>query len=252
MASAAGLLAGRLALVTGAGSGIGKAVCQVFAKEGATVAVVDLHADTANSTLETLPKGDHQAFGADVSCSASVNDLIGQLKDKFSAVPTVTVNSAGITRDKLMLKMSEEDFDEVIGVNLKGTYLVNQAVSRALVESKAKGGSIINISSISGKVGNVGQTNYAASKAGVVGLTKTVAKEMGRFGIRVNAILPGFIETPMTDKVPDHLIQMTKMLIPLSRLGKPEEIANACLFLASDHSSYVTGTTLEVAGGLFP
>ncbi|KAJ8299989.1 hypothetical protein KUTeg_021508 [Tegillarca granosa] len=153
-----------------------------------------------------LVTGEHKAFEVDVSSSESVYSLMADVKKTFNGIPTIAVNSAGITRDAYMLKMTDENFDKVINVNLKGTYLINKAVTQALI-------------------GNMGQTNYAASKAGVIGLTKSAAKELAKFGIRVNAILPGFIETPMTAAVPEHLIQMTQMLIPMTRLGKPEEVA---------------------------
>lgn len=248
--AAVGLLAGRLALVTGGGSGIGRAVCQVLAREGASIAVVDINHKNAEETIKSISKGEHKAFEIDVSSSESVYSLMADVKKTFNGIPTIAVNSAGITRDAYMLKMTDENFDKVINVNLKGTYLINKAVTQALVETKTQGGSIVNFSSIVGKIGNMGQTNYAASKAGVIGLTKSAAKELAKFGIRVNAILPGFIETPMTAAVPEHLIQMTQMLIPMTRLGKPEEVAEVCAFLASDRSSYVTGACLEVTGGL--
>ncbi|CAC5395967.1 HSD17B8 [Mytilus coruscus] len=224
------MLAGRLALVTGAGSGIGQAICQAFAKEGALVAMADVNKDGVHhvhETLKSISEGNHHPFTVDVSSSASVATLLTDIRDRYMAVPTIAVNSAGITRDTYMLKMKEEMWDEVINVNLKGTYLLNKAV------------------------GNVGQTNYGASKAGVIGFTKSAAKELAKFNIRVNAILPGFIKTPMTEKVPEHLMQITQMLIPMTKLGEPEDIADACVFLASDKSRYITGATLEVSGGLF-
>ncbi|KAK3607232.1 hypothetical protein CHS0354_031730 [Potamilus streckersoni] len=244
------MLAGRLALVTGGGSGIGRAVCQLLAKEGAGVAVVDLNKEAAQETLDRLPKGNH-AFSADVSSSSSVKELLKQIKTSFHMVPSIAVNSAGITKDKMMLKMDEESFNKVINVNLKGTFLVNQAVSQAMLADKVPNGSIINISSIVGKVGNIGQVNYAASKAGVIGLTKTAAKELAGFGIRVNAVLPGFIQTPMTDVLPKNVMEIILQLIPAGKMGQPEDVAEACLFLASDRSRYITGTTIEVTGGLF-
>ncbi|VDI02256.1 17beta-estradiol 17-dehydrogenase / 3alpha(17beta)-hydroxysteroid dehydrogenase (NAD+) [Mytilus galloprovincialis] len=248
------MLAGKLALVTGAGSGIGRAICQAFAKEGAMVAMADVNKDgvhQVHESLKSISEGNHQPFTVDVSSSASVATLMTDIRDRYMAVPTIAVNSAGITRDTYMLKMKEEMWDEVINVNLKGTFLLNKAVSQAIVENKLSGGSIINLSSIVGKVGNVGQTNYGASKAGVIGFTKSAAKEVAKFNIRVNAILPGFIKTPMTEKVPEHLMQITQMLIPMTKLGEPEDIADACVFLASDKSRYITGATLEVSGGLF-
>lgn len=245
------MLSGRLAVVTGAGSGIGRAVCRVFASEGATVIGADMNEKGMEETLAMIKDtGDHQSFQCDVSSSASVNNLLDKIKEKYSSAPQVAVNSAGITRDRTMMKLTEEDFDKVINVNLKGTWLLNKAVGKAMLTNKVQG-SIVNISSLVGKTGNIGQTNYAASKAGVIGITKSMAKEMGKFNIRVNAVLPGFIETPMTETVPENLMQMTKLLIPLGRLGNPEEIANTCAFLASDKSSYITGATIEVTGGLF-
>lgn len=245
------MLSGRLAVVTGGGSGIGRAVCRVFASEGATVIGADMNEKGMEETLAMIKDtGDHQSFQCDVSSSASVNNLLDKIKEKYSSAPQVAVNSAGITRDRTMMKLTEEDFDKVVNVNLKGTWLLNKAVGKAMLTDKVPG-SIVNISSLVGKTGNIGQTNYAASKAGVIGITKSMAKEMGKFNIRVNAVLPGFIETPMTETVPENLMQMTKLLIPLGRLGNPEEIANTCAFLASDKSSYITGATIEVTGGLF-
>lgn len=245
------MLSGRLAVVTGAGSGIGRAVCRVFASEGATVIGADMNEKGMEETLAMIKDtGDHQSYQCDVSSSASVNNLLDKIKEKYSSAPQVAVNSAGITRDRTMMKLTEEDFDKVVNVNLKGTWLLNKAVGKAMLTNKVQG-SIVNISSLVGKTGNIGQTNYAASKAGVIGITKSMAKEMGKFNIRVNAVLPGFIETPMTETVPENLMQMTKLLIPLGRLGNPEEIANTCAFLASDKSSYITGATIEVTGGLF-
>nr|XP_034302653.1 estradiol 17-beta-dehydrogenase 8 isoform X1 [Crassostrea gigas] len=238
-------------VITGAGSGIGRAVCRVFASEGATVIGADMNEKGMEETLAMIKDtGDHQSFQCDVSSSASVNNLLDKIKEKYSSAPQVAVNSAGITRDRTMMKLTEEDFDKVVNVNLKGTWLLNKAVGKAMLTNKVQG-SIVNISSLVGKTGNIGQTNYAASKAGVIGITKSMAKEMGKFNIRVNAVLPGFIETPMTETVPENLMQMTKLLIPLGRLGNPEEIANTCAFLASDKSSYITGATIEVTGGLF-
>ncbi|KAK6195909.1 hypothetical protein SNE40_001238 [Patella caerulea] len=247
-----GLLAGRLALVTGGGSGIGKAVCQAFAKEGARIACVDINKSNAESTVENLPTDvQHAAFEVNVSSANDVKNLLKDVTSTFSTPPCIAVNSAGITRDNFLLKLDEKSFDEVIDVNLKGTFLINQAVGRLIAEHKIKNGSIVNIASITGKAGNIGQANYAASKAGVIGLTKTAAREFSRYGIRVNVVLPGFIVTPMTDTVPDKVFQqMVLPLIPLARMGQPEEIADTCVFLASNKSSYVTGASIEVTGGM--
>ncbi|XP_044111426.1 (3R)-3-hydroxyacyl-CoA dehydrogenase isoform X3 [Neovison vison] len=203
-----------LALVTGAGSGIGRAVSVRLAREGATVAACDLDRAAACETVwllggqgseEVAPGGTHAAFQADVSEAGSVRRLLEQVQACFSRPPSVVVSCAGITRDEVLLRMSEDDWDKVIAVNLKGIFLVTQAAAQALVSSGCHG-SIINISSIVGKVGNMGQTNYAASKAGVIGLTQTAARELGRHGIRCNSVLPGFITTPMTQKVPQKVL----------------------------------------------
>ncbi|XP_043939512.1 (3R)-3-hydroxyacyl-CoA dehydrogenase isoform X2 [Protopterus annectens] len=218
-----GKLVSRLAVVTGGGSGIGRAVCQRFALEGATVAVVDIDHKAANETLQELscdqPAQQHAAFPADVSSCDGVKDLLSAIQAKFLCVPSISVNCAGITADEFVLKMEEEAFDNVLKVNLK--------------------------------VGNLGQANYAASKAGVEGLTKTVAKELARYGIRCNTVLPGFIETPMTAKVPQKVLEKFSGMVPLGRLGSPADVADVCAFLASDDSSYITGTSIEVTGGLF-
>ncbi|XP_056394670.1 (3R)-3-hydroxyacyl-CoA dehydrogenase [Hyla sarda] len=244
-----------LAVVTGGGSGIGRAICQRLSQEGASVAVVDVNIDSANETLQSLSRGvpgqDHVVLTADVSRSDSVLAVMEQIQSRFSAPPRVAVNSAGITRDEFLLRLSEESFDSVLSVNLKGPFLITQAVARSIVSSGQNGGSIINIGSIVGKVGNLGQANYAASKAGVEGLTKTAAKELAKFGIRCNTVLPGFIATPMTDKVPQKVLDKISGMIPLGRLGQPEDIADVCAFLASDDSKYITGTSIEVTGGLY-
>ncbi|XP_051899776.1 estradiol 17-beta-dehydrogenase 8 isoform X2 [Pristis pectinata] len=223
-AAAGGLrlrLSSRLALVTGGGSGIGRAVCQRFADEGATVAVVDIDEGSANETLKSLPcdRQQHSVFRTDVTSPQSVHSLVSSVQEKFSRPPCITVNCAGITMDDLLLKMEAEAFDRVLKVNLM--------------------------------VGNLGQANYTASKAGVMALTKTSAKELARFGIRCNAILPGFIDTPMAAKVPPKILEKVLQLVPMGRLGDPSEVASACAFLASDDSSYITGANLEVTGGLF-
>ncbi|CAG5041613.1 unnamed protein product [Parnassius apollo] len=252
----AGIVSGRLALVTGAGSGIGRAACQVLSREGATVIAADINYQSA---IETIKKhtalasganavGDHCAFELDVSNTKSILDLFTKLQRQYKAPPTIIINSAGITRDNWLLKLSEDDFNSVHDVNLKGTFLIMQTFAKALTEASLSG-SIVNISSIVGKYGNMGQTNYSASKAGVVGMTKTAAKELGKFNIRVNAILPGFIDTPMVKTVPEKVKEGMFKMIPLGRLGDPTEVAEVITFLSSDKSSYITGTTVEVTGG---
>ncbi|XP_043860575.1 (3R)-3-hydroxyacyl-CoA dehydrogenase [Dromiciops gliroides] len=248
-----------LALVTGAGSGIGRAVSLRLAREGALVAASDRNGAAAKETIQLLEgtgseagagPGCHAAFQADVAEAGAAQGLIEQIQACFSRPPSVVVSCAGITRDEFLLRMPEDYWDEVIAVNLKGTFLVTQAAARALVSSGC-GGSIINISSIIAKVGNLGQANYAASKAGVDGMTRCVARELGRHGIRCNSILPGFIITPMTKKVPQKVLDQITPQIPMGHLGVPEDVADVVAFLASDDSGYITGTTLEVTGGLF-
>ncbi|KAG7219339.1 hypothetical protein INR49_019116 [Caranx melampygus] len=245
-------LISRLTLVTGGGSGIGRAVCQRFASEGASVVVADISEESANETLGSLQSDlrgqGHMAAVVDVSSRESVTQLVTGVQARFFQPPSVCVNAAGITQDDFLLSMKEEEFDRVVQVNLKGSFLVTQAVAQALVACGAPKGSIITVGSIVGKVGNMGQVNYAASKAGVEGLTRTAAKELSRFGIRCNCVLPGFISTPMTDKVPEKVITKIQSLVPLGRMGEPAEVADVCAFLASDDSRYMTGASVEVTG----
>lgn len=198
------VLSGRLALVTGGGSGIGRAVCQVLARDNAKVVVTDLNMEPCKETQASLEADDHMSLVSDVSKADSVNDCFKQILDKYKRAPDIIVNSAGITKDGFMLRMKEEDFDKVLDVNLKGTFLVTQTAASMMKEQQMPG-SIVNIASVVARTGNIGQANYTASKAGVIGFTKTAAKELGKFGIRVNVILPGFIKTPMTDVVPDKV-----------------------------------------------
>ncbi|XP_008838433.2 estradiol 17-beta-dehydrogenase 8 [Nannospalax galili] len=244
-----------LALVTGAGRGIGRAVSVRLAQEGAAVAACDLDGAAALETVRLLgehraPGGKHAAFQADVSQAPAARRLLEQVQACFSRPPSVVVSCAGITRDEFLLHMSEKDWDKVVAVNLKGIYLVTQAAAQALVSSGCPG-SIINISSIVGKVGNIGQTNYAASKAGVIGLTQTAARELGRHGIRCNSVLPGFITTSMTQKIPQKVKDKVTGMIPLGHMGDPEDVADVVAFLASEDSGYITGASVEVTGGLF-
>jgi len=244
------VLSGRLALVTGGGSGIGRAVCQVLARDNAKVVVADLNVQNCKETEQSLRQDDHFSVSSDVSQSESVNDCFKQILDKYKRAPDIIVNSAGITKDGFMLRMKEEDFDKVIDVNLKGTFLVTQAAASLMKEQQLPG-SIVNIASIVARTGNIGQANYTASKAGVIGFTKTAAKELGKFGIRVNVILPGFIKTPMTDVVPDKVKMSFESQIPLGSFGDPVDIAEVASFLASTRSKYITGASLDVNGGLF-
>ncbi|KAL2718951.1 estradiol 17-beta-dehydrogenase 8 [Vespula squamosa] len=245
------ILAGKLAFVTGAGSGIGRETCRVLAREGAKIIAADQNIKTAQETVNILDGSDHVALNVNVTNPHNIEQVFKHIVNQFSTSPTIIVNSAGITRDNFLLKLSEADFDNVMNVNLKGTFLVMQSAVKAMIETgTTEGSSIINVSSIIGKVGNIGQSNYSASKAGVEALTKTASMEFGKLGIRVNAVLPGFIDTPMTATVPDNVKNMFIKRIPFERLGKPNEVAEVIAFLASSRSSYVNGASIEVTGGM--
>lgn len=250
------MVRGKIAVITGAGSGIGKAVCELLKSRGATVVSVD----ASKSALDQLNVDESLKFQVDVSKKEQVDNLYSEVVKTLGTAPQILVNSAGITRDNFMLKITEEDWNKVIDVNLKGTFLMTQTHSKHLLKqlttssesaSQPSGlnGSIVNIASASAK-GNAGQANYSASKAGVIGLTKTSAMELGRNGIRVNCVLPGFIETPMTDVVPPKLLERVIKMVPLLRVGQPLEVANLIAFLASEESSYMTGTAIDIDGGL--
>jgi 17beta-estradiol 17-dehydrogenase/3alpha(17beta)-hydroxysteroid dehydrogenase (NAD+) len=244
----AGLLFGKLALVTGAGSGIGRATSRVLAREGATVIVSDRKLDGAEQTVKLIGET-HMPVQMDVTNSDNIADTIEKVIDKYKRPPTIIVNSAGITRDSFLLKMDESDFDLVVRVNLTGTYLVMKNCVKRMIDYKV-GGSIINISSVTAKMGNIGQCNYAPSKAGVECITRVAAKEFAKFGIRTNTVICGFTHTPMTENVPDKVKQLVMNQIALKRFAEPEEIAEAITFLASDKSSYITGASIEASGGL--
>lgn len=242
-------LAGRLALVTGAGSGIGRATSKLLSRDGAIVVAVDRNLKAAEETIQSLDaQKQHAAFEMDVSSSDSIAAVLKATIERYQRPPMIVVNSAGITRDNFLAKMPESDFDAVINVNLKGTWLMLQQFGKAMIENNVNG-SMINVSSIVARNGNIGQSNYSPSKAGVEAMTKVVAREFGRYNIRVNAVVPGFIETPMTADLPQKIKDMVVMQCALRRFGKPEEIGEVIAFLASDKSSYVNGTSVEVIGG---
>ncbi|MEI4768118.1 3-oxoacyl-ACP reductase FabG [Psychrobacillus sp. FJAT-51614] len=242
-------LKNKVAIITGAANGIGLAAVLRFAEEGAKVVLADFDTNSGvQQENELVGKGfDVKFVQVDVAKRESVDALVQQTMDHFGTID-ILINNAGITRDAMLTKMTAEDFSHVLDVNLTGVFNCTQAVLPHLVE---KGyGKIINTSSVSGIYGNVGQTNYAASKAAVVGMTKTWAKELGRKGINVNAVAPGFTSTSMVAKMPEKVIDQMKSVIALQRLGDPTDIANAYLFLASDESSYVNGHVLHVDGGI--
>jgi len=241
------LLAGRIAVITGGAQGLGYAIAQQFIAEGARVMLGDLNIDATRAAAETLGGSDvARAMACDVTSGAAVDGLVVAAVEEFGSLD-IMVNNAGITRDATLRTMSEEQFDEVISVHLKGTW--NGTRAAAAIMRERGGGAIINMSSISGKVGFVGQTNYSAAKAGIVGLTKAAAKELAHLGVRVNAIAPGLIRSAMTEAMPQRIWDAKLAEVPMGRAGEPSEVAAVAVFLASDMSSYMTGTVLEVTGG---
>lgn len=239
------LVQGRTAIVTGAAQGIGLEIARVLHAGGASVVLADLDAAAATAAAVTL--GDRAiGVGADVTDEAAVDSLVARAVEHFGSLD-IMVNNAGITRDASLKKMTVDNFDAVITVHLRGTWLGVRAASAVMREQKS--GSIINISSLSGKSGNPGQTNYSAAKAGIVGLTKAAAKELAHHNVRVNSVQPGLIRTAMTEAMPPEVFAEREAAIPMKRAGEPREVANAVLFLASELSSYMTGGVLEVGGG---
>lgn len=244
------LLEGKVAIITGGSRGIGRGIAKIFAQQGANVAFTYSSSVTEANQLEEELK----TFGVKVkgyqSNAADFNQceqLVEEVVKDFGTVD-ILINNAGITKDTLLMRMSEEDFDKVIQVNLKSVFNMTKAAQKIML--KQRKGSIINISSVVGIQGNAGQANYAASKAGILGFTKSVALEMGSRNIRCNAIAPGFIETEMTAALKPEIVEGWRNAIPLKRGGQPEDVANACVFLASDLSSYITGQVLRVDGGM--
>lgn len=242
------MLEGRGAVVTGAAQGIGLEIARVFCANGARVVLGDRDGDAARAAAETLVAEGAAAIGVacDVTVPEQVDALVATCVETYGALD-IFVNNAGVTRDSTMRKMTIEDFDTVIDVHLKGTWLGTRAAS--LVMRDQGRGAIVNISSLSGKIGLPGQTNYSAAKAGIVGLTKAAAKELAHLGVRVNAVQPGLIRTAMTEAMRQDIWDAKEREVPLQRAGEPVEVANAVLFLASDLASYITGTVVEVTGG---
>lgn len=242
------LLEGRSALITGAAQGIGFAIAEEFGSRGASVVIADIDRAAAEKAVDRLRASGFTAIpvACDVIAEGNVEDAVQACVAEFGSID-VLVNNAGITRDATLRTMTVDQFDAVIGTHLRGTWLGTRAAGNVMREQKR--GSIINMSSISGKVGLVGQTNYSAAKAGIVGLTKAAAKELARHGVRVNAIAPGLIRTPMTESMQEGVWEKKMAEIPLARAGEPSEVASVATFLASDMSSYVTAAVLEVTGG---
>ncbi|MEY4522626.1 MAG: hypothetical protein RIT10_1811 [Bacteroidota bacterium] len=245
-----GLLENKIVLITGASRGIGKSIAEECVKQGAKVAFTYLSSDEKARALEqelTSNGGVAKGFKSDASKYDEAQKLVDDVVEAFGTVD-VLVNNAGITRDTLLMRMSEEQWDEVMNTNLKSAFNLTKAVLKPML--KAKSGSIINMSSVVGVSGNAGQSNYAASKAGLIGFSKSIAQELGSRNIRCNAIAPGFIETEMTEVLDPKVVEQWRSTIPLKRGGTPQDVANATVFLGSDMSTYITGQTIHVCGGM--
>jgi len=239
----------KVALITGGAQGIGRQICLTFANEGADIVIGDVNLEQAKKTKQEIGALGRKAEAEelDVADYSKVQNAINKILDKFKKID-ILVNNAGITRDNLILRMSEIEWEAVLKVNLTGAFNCTKAVSRVMLKQKA--GKIINIASIIGLIGNIGQANYSASKAGIIALTKTTAKELASRNINVNAVAPGFIQTQMTERLPEDIKARMLSEIALGRFGSPKDIACVCLFLASEEASYITGQTIIVDGGM--
>lgn len=239
----------KVCIITGGARGIGKECAIIFAREGAKTIIFDINEEELNKTISEIKnEGNYiEGYLVDITLFDKVNEVVKSIYDNHKRID-ILVNNAGITRDNFLLKMSKEDWDLVLAVNLTGTFNLTKAVIPYMYEKES--GVIINVSSVVAIYGNIGQTNYIASKAGVIGMTKGWAKEFGKKGIRVNCVAPGFIKTPMTEKVPDKVIEIMISKTPLGRMGEAVEVAKAICFLASDDASFITGAILNVDGGL--
>lgn len=244
------MLQNKVAIITGSARGIGKAIAEEYAKNGAKIVISDILQELADETAKEIKEKynvETLAIKADVSKFEEVEELVKGTMDKFGSVDII-VNNAGITRDNLIMRMSQDEWNLVIDINLKGVFNCTKAVTRPMMKQRA--GKIINITSVVGQMGNAGQINYSASKAGVIGMTKTSAKELGSRGIKVNAIAPGFIVSEMTENLSDQAKDSLIALIPAKKLGHPSDVANAAVFLASDKADYITGQVINVDGGM--
>jgi 3-oxoacyl-[acyl-carrier protein] reductase len=239
----------KVVLITGSARGIGFTIAERFAREQALVLILDLAQEAVDSAVSKLREQGAQAFGyvANVTDAKGVEELFARIVSEHGRID-VLINNAGVTRDNLMIRMKEEEWDLVLNINLKGTFICTQKVFKHMM--RARSGSIINISSVIGIMGNSGQANYAASKGGMIAFTKSCAKEFASRGIRVNAVAPGFIETEMTATLSDEIRAEYAKVIPMSKMGTPTDVAKLCLFLASEESGYITGQTIAVDGGL--
>ncbi len=243
-------LQGKVALVTGSAQGIGKSIALALSGNGADCIISDVNLEMAENTAEEIRASGRKsiALKANVADSGEVSDMIKKGIDELGKID-ILVNNAGITRDGLLMRMKDEDWDLVLSINLKGSFLCSKAVARPMM--KQRSGRIINIASIVGAMGNVGQANYVASKAGLIGLTKTIARELASRGITCNAVAPGFIDTAMTQSLPEDVKENLYAQIPMGKLGTPEDVAGAVRFLASDEAAYVTGQVIHVNGGMY-
>jgi len=244
------LFSGRISIVTGASQGIGEAIASALAEEGAELALVDIQEEKLEEVVQRIrnQNGKASAYCADVSRLEEAVEVVKDVIDRYKRIDHL-VNNAGITRDNLLMRMKEEDWDAVLAVNLKGVFNFSQAVIRHMISSRY--GRIVNISSVVGLMGNAGQTNYAASKAAVLGFTKSLAREVASRGITVNAVAPGYVATSMTDSLPESVKKTFLDLIPMKRFCSPEEVASVVKFLLSDEASYITGQVININGGLY-